>query len=105
MINYQESLMILPLLLAIIGFVASVIGVFSMRILKEGDPASALRNTTFIGAFLFWLGSYIALQTFGLPIEPLYAIISGSVVGILTNLIPLLKRSYAFSDRQDKHCL
>ena len=85
--NYNESLMILPLLLAIIGFVASVIGVFSMRILKEGDPASALRNTTFIGAFLFWLGSYIALQTFGLPIEPLYAIIAGSIVGILIGLV------------------
>ena len=85
--NYNESLMILPLLLAIIGFVASVIGVFSMRILKEGDPASALRNTTFIGAFLFWLGSYIALQMFGLPIEPLYAIIAGSIVGILIGLV------------------
>ncbi len=85
--NYNESLMILPLLLAVIGFVASVIGVFSMRILKEGDPASALRNTTFIGAFLFWLGSYIALQTFGLPIEPLFAIIAGSIVGILIGLV------------------
>ena len=85
--NYNESLMILPLLLAIIGFVASVIGVFSMRILKEGDPASALRNTTFIGAFLFWLGSYIALQMFELPIEPLYAIIAGSIVGILIGLV------------------
>ena len=85
--DYNESLMILPLLLAIIGFVASVIGVFSMRILKEGDPASALRNTTFIGAFLFWLGSYVALQTFGLPIEPLYAIIAGSIVGILIGLV------------------
>ena len=85
--NHHESLMILPLLLAIIGFVASVIGVFSMRILKEGDPASALRNTTFIGAFLFWLGSYIALQMFGLPIEPLYAIIAGSIVGILIGLV------------------
>ena len=85
--NYNDSLMILPLLLAIIGFVASVIGVFSMRILKEGDPASALRNTTFIGAFLFWLGSYIALQMFGLPIEPLYAIIAGSIVGILIGLV------------------
>ena len=87
LVNHHESLMILPLLLAIIGFVASVIGVFSMRILKEGDPASALRNTTFIGAFLFWLGSYIALQTFGLPIEPLYAIIAGSIVGILIGLV------------------
>ncbi|MEE3134486.1 MAG: sodium-translocating pyrophosphatase [Candidatus Thermoplasmatota archaeon] len=85
--NHNEVLMVLPLLLAIIGFVASLIGVFSMRVLKEGDPASALRNTTFIGAILFWLGSYVALQIFNLPLQPLYAIISGSIVGILIGLV------------------
>ena len=85
--NHNEALMVLPLLLAIIGFVASVIGVFSMRVLKEGDPASALRYTTFIGAILFWLGSYMALKVFELPLQPLYAIISGSVVGILIGLV------------------
>ncbi len=85
--NHNETLMVLPLLLAIIGFVASIIGVFSMRVLKEGDPASALRYTTFIGAILFWLGSYMALKVFELPLQPLYAIISGSVVGILIGLV------------------
>tara|TARA_Y100001978_G_scaffold203493_1_gene230003 strand:+ start:886 stop:3057 length:2172 start_codon:yes stop_codon:yes gene_type:complete len=85
--NHNEVLMVLPLLLAIIGFIASVIGVFSMRILKEGDPAEALRYTTFIGAFLFWLGGFGALIIFELPMQPLYAIISGSIVGILIGLV------------------
>ena len=85
--NHNEVLMVLPLLLAIIGFIASVIGVFSMRILREGDPASALRNTTFIGAILFWIGGFIALRLFDLPLHPLYAIIAGSVVGILIGLV------------------
>jgi len=86
-VNHNEALMVLPLLLAIVGFVASVIGVFSMRILKEGDPAEALRYTTFIGAFLFWLGGFGVLKVFEMPMEPLYAIISGSVVGILIGLV------------------
>ncbi len=85
--NHNEILMVLPLLLAIIGFIASVIGVFSMKVLKEGDPASALRYTTFIGAILFWLGSYLALNVFEIPLQPLYAIIAGSVVGILIGLV------------------
>ena len=58
-----------------------------MRILKEGDPAEALRYTTFIGAFLFWLGGFGALIIFELPMQPLYAIISGSIVGILIGLV------------------
>ncbi len=85
--NHNEVLMVLPLLLAIIGFLASLVGVFSMRILREGDPASALRYTTFIGAILFWVGGYIALSVFDLPLQPLYAIVAGSVVGILIGLV------------------
>ncbi len=43
---------LLPILLGFVGYVASIIGVFSMAVLKNGkDPAAALRNTTFIGAF------------------------------------------------------
>ena len=40
------ALYFLPLLFAMIGLVASIIGVFSMRILERMDPAAALRNTT-----------------------------------------------------------
>ena len=85
--NTTEILMVLPIILATIGFIASLVGVFSMRVLREGDAASALRYTTFIGAGLFWLGSFVALRLFELPLQPLYAIIAGSVVGILIGLV------------------
>ena len=40
----------LPIMLGLVGYAASIVGVFSMKVLKGGDPAAALRNTTFISA-------------------------------------------------------
>ena len=53
----------MPIMLGLIGYVASIVGVFSMFVLKNGkDAAAALRNTTFIAAALFWAGGYGAIQ-------------------------------------------
>jgi K(+)-stimulated pyrophosphate-energized sodium pump len=81
---------LLPILLGFVGYVASIIGVFSMAVLKNGnDPAAALRNTTFIGALLFWAGGFLAINVLGLGTgyEPMYAVILGSIVGILIGLV------------------
>ena len=54
----------MPIMLGLIGYVASIIGVFSMFVLKNGsDAAAALRNTTFIAALLFWIGGYLSLES------------------------------------------
>ena len=81
---------LLPILLGFIGYAASIIGVFSMSFLKNGnDPAAALRNTTFIAAVLFWAGGYLAIQqglievTYGV----MHSVVLGSVVGILIGLV------------------
>ncbi len=81
---------LLPILLGFVGYVASIVGIFSMAVLKNGkDPAAALRNTTFIGALLFWIGGFLAINVLGLETgnEPMYAVILGSVVGILIGLV------------------
>ncbi|MCP2504729.1 MAG: sodium/proton-translocating pyrophosphatase, partial [Candidatus Poseidoniaceae archaeon] len=53
----------MPIMLGLIGYLASIIGVFSMYILKNGkDAAAALRNTTFIAAILFWVGGYVSIN-------------------------------------------
>ena len=81
---------VLPILLGFIGYAASIVGVFSMSFLKNGnDPAAALRNTTFIAAVLFWAGGYLAIQqglievTYGV----MHSVVLGSVVGILIGLV------------------
>ena len=92
----RAVLMALPLLLAIVGFASSMVGVFSMNRLKDSEPASALRNTTLIGAVLFWVASGIVLAIFGMPFEPLWAVMIGSVVGIA---IGLATEYYTSADR------
>ncbi len=79
---------LLPILLALVGYAASIVGVFSMQVLKHGEAAAALRNTTFIGAVLFWLGSYLAMtQLLGMTdLGALYAVIVGSIMGIFIGL-------------------
>ena len=80
---------ILPIFLALIGYAASIIGVFSIHLLKGGDPGAALRNTTFIGAGLFWLGGWFGIGYAGLETgtDPMMAVIVGSIVGILIGLV------------------
>ncbi len=78
---------LLPIVLALVGYAASIVGVFSIKLLKGGDAAAALRNTTFIGAGLFLAGGYFALDYLGLPLHPLYAVAVGSLVGILIGLV------------------
>ena len=81
---------LLPILLGFVGYVASIVGIFSMAVLKNGkDPAAALRNTTFIGALLFWIGGFLAINVLGLDTgyDPMYAVILGSVIGILIGLV------------------
>jgi K(+)-stimulated pyrophosphate-energized sodium pump len=79
----------LPIMLGLVGYAASIVGVFSMKVLKGGDPAAALRNTTFIGAGLFWAGGWFGIDYFGLDTgtEPMMAVIAGSLVGILIGLV------------------
>tara|TARA_S200000501_G_scaffold52807_1_gene42960 strand:- start:3585 stop:5687 length:2103 start_codon:yes stop_codon:yes gene_type:complete len=81
---------LLPILLGFIGYTASIIGVFSMTFLKNGnDPAAALRNTTFIAAALFWAGGYLAIQQGLIEVEYgiMHSVVLGSVIGILIGLV------------------
>ncbi|NCG00205.1 MAG: sodium-translocating pyrophosphatase [Euryarchaeota archaeon] len=80
----------MPIMLGLIGYVASIIGVFSMYVLKNGkDAAAALRNTTFIAAILFWAGGYLSINQslIDVDIGVMHSVVLGSVVGIAIGLI------------------
>jgi len=88
--NIAPDYVMMPILLGLIGYIASVIGVFSMAFLKNGsDPAAALRNTTFIGALLFWAGGYgaISAELIAVDVAVMHAVVLGSIVGILIGLV------------------
>ncbi|HIE63220.1 MAG: sodium-translocating pyrophosphatase [Methanobacteriota archaeon] len=86
----KADYILLPILLGLIGYVASIIGVFSMTILKNGsNPAAALRNTTFIAAILFVIGGYLSIKQGIIDVEygVMHSVVLGSAVGILIGLV------------------
>jgi K(+)-stimulated pyrophosphate-energized sodium pump len=84
----------LPILLIIVGLIASLIGVGAMKLLERSNPATALRNTTFIAAGLFLVVSYfvtVRMDVFAGNPEygaagPFWALLAGTLVGILIGL-------------------
>ena len=88
--DWNVDYVIMPIMLGLIGYVASIIGVFSMTFLKNGtDAAAALRNTTFIAAVLFWAGGYYAIEGNYIDVEMgvMHSVVLGSIVGIMIGLV------------------
>jgi K(+)-stimulated pyrophosphate-energized sodium pump len=95
------SAVALPILYIMIGFLASAVGVLSIRMLERMNPATALRYAPIIGAVIFWIVAYFA--TTALPIfdpaaqgrwvllnpaaGPFWAMLLGSLVGIFIGLV------------------
>jgi len=76
-----------PLYLAMAGLVASVIGIFAIRIFQKSDPAVVLRIGTFIAGALFWIFGYVVCQMAGLPMGVFWALVAGSLAGIIIGLL------------------
>jgi K(+)-stimulated pyrophosphate-energized sodium pump len=88
----------LPIAYTMAGLVASVIGIFMMRVLAKGSPANALRMTTFIAAGLFLVFAYIITgwMPIGMadaasgatysPYGPFWAVLAGTIAGIAIGL-------------------
>jgi K(+)-stimulated pyrophosphate-energized sodium pump len=81
------SHMALPILVVVLGLVASLIGIASMQILQNYNPASALRYATFISAAVLLIGSIFIVLGTGLPFGIYWAILIGCVAGIAIGLI------------------
>ena len=79
--------MLLPIQIVMLGLIASFIGVISILVLKNIDPASALRYSTFIGAGLFLIGSYFFISSMTGVTGPFWAVLAGTIAGIAIGLI------------------
>ena len=74
--------MALPLLIVGLGLIASLIGIASIRVFQNFDPASTLRSATIVSTVLLLVGSYFLVTGIGLPGRVFWAILAGSVGGI-----------------------
>ena len=95
----RVAALLLPIGYTAAGLLASLIGIFLMRVLSKGDPANALRAVTFIAAGLFLVFAYVLTQQIPLnmvnpetaeafpALGPWFAVIAGTVSGVAIGLV------------------
>jgi len=83
----RMTLMAFPIILALIGLIASLVGIVSMRILKRISPQAALRGSTFITTGLFLIGTLVLVGIYGISLGVFWAVVSGSLGGMAIGLI------------------
>jgi len=79
--------MAMPILVVMAGLLSSFVGVFSIKIFQAGNPAGALRYTTFVAAGIFVILTAIITNSIGMPWGAFWAIFSGLVCGIAIGLL------------------
>lgn len=97
-----QSAVILPIIVISIGLLASVLSILTMNIFKNSNPAFALRITPIIGLIGLFGGSFFAVSTmefsiFRYSMGPFYAMIVGSMAGLLIGLVTEYYTSGDFS--------
>ncbi len=83
----QSGLMALPLGLASVGLICSVIGIIVVKMMSSSSPEVALRAGTIGAAVLFVAVAYAFIQSEGISLNIWYAVLSGAVGGIIIGLI------------------
>jgi K(+)-stimulated pyrophosphate-energized sodium pump len=93
-----RAAILLPVAYTAAGLVASLVAVFSMRILAKGNPATALRTATFLAAGLFLAFAYLVTNAMPLTqtaadgttydvLGPFWAVLAGTISGTLIGMV------------------
>jgi K(+)-stimulated pyrophosphate-energized sodium pump len=86
-INIKLMYMGMPILVVMAGLISSFVGVFSIKIFQKGNPAGALRYTTFVAAAVFIILTAVITKSIGMPWGAFWAVFSGLVCGIVIGLL------------------
>ncbi|UCB48460.1 MAG: sodium-translocating pyrophosphatase [Deltaproteobacteria bacterium] len=79
--------MAMPILVVMGGLLSSFVGVFSIKVFQGGNPAGALRYTTFVAAGIFVILTAIIVKSLAMPWGAFWAIVSGLLCGIAIGLL------------------
>ena len=84
----SQDMMMLPLVLASTGLIASIIGIFIVKLQSAKAPASALRSGTLLAPVIFVVMAYFVIDSFeGVSTNVWWCVIAGAVGGVLIGLI------------------
>ena len=76
-----------PVLIVMAGLLSSFVGVFSIKAFQAGNPAGALRYTTFVAAAIFVVLTALIVKSLGMPWGAFWAVFSGLLCGIAIGLL------------------
>lgn len=79
--------MLYPLMIPTAGIIASMLGILSVRIFSTMNPAATLRIVTYVGAVVMWIASYFLAGYLGVETKVFWAVLIGSLVGIVLGLL------------------
>ncbi len=85
--DLQSSMMALPLMLASIGLISSVLGIVFVNLRSSAAPEAALRSGTLGAPVIFILLAWFLMQNMGISSNYWWAVVSGAVGGIAIGLI------------------
>ena len=85
--DVAQSMMLLPLALASLGLVASIIMIFVVKSQSSKKPAAALRTGTLGAPVVFLAGAFFLIQSMGLDINIWLAVLCGAAGGVAIGLI------------------
>ena len=87
----RQSLMFLPLALASLGLICSIIGIFIVKILAKSTStekiSGALRGGTFSSAVIFIIFSYVVITFLQLNSNIWLAVLAGTIGGVIIGLV------------------
>ncbi len=83
----QSELMFLPLALASLGLICSIIGIVVVKMSSNKSPESALRTGTIGSAILFIIASYFLIDNLDVNNDVWAAVLMGSIGGIIIGLV------------------
>ena len=83
----KETLTFMPLALASVGLICSMIGIYSVKLFSAKSPETALRIGTMGSSVLFIIAAFILVKSLGGSINVWVAVLSGAAGGIVIGLI------------------
>jgi K(+)-stimulated pyrophosphate-energized sodium pump len=83
----KSDLMFLPLALASVGLICSVLGIFIVKMFSNKAADVALRMGTIGAAILFILAAYVLMHKLQISINVWWSVVAGAVGGIVIGLV------------------
>lgn len=83
----QETLTFMPLALASVGLICSMIGIYSVKLFSAKSPETALRIGTMGSSIIFIIAAFILIKMLGGSVNVWIAVLSGAAGGIIIGLV------------------